>query len=108
MSDEASKGVTASGPPSSTQSGTEDAGSKKALNRRAYLKAAAVGVGAGALGFPAIAKAQNKNWKLKLQSNWTGIGIESQDRAAKLFVERVGRMSGGRIEMTNFNAEVLL
>jgi TRAP-type C4-dicarboxylate transport system substrate-binding protein len=106
MSDEASKGVAASGPAASTQSGAEDAGSKKALNRRAYLKA--VGVGAGALGFPAIAKAQNKTWKLKLQSNWTGIGIESQDRAAKLFVERVNKLSGGRIEVTNFNAEVLL
>ena len=108
MSDEASKGVAASGPAASTQSGAEDASSKKALNRRAYLKAAAVGVGAGALGLPAIAKAQNKTWKLKLQSNWTGIGIESQDRAAKLFVERVNTLSGGRIEVTNFNAEVLL
>jgi len=105
MSDEASKGVDASGPAAITQSGAEDAGSMKALNRRAYLKAAAVGVGVGALGFPAVAKAQNKTWKLKLQSNWTGIGIESQDRAAKLFVERVNTLSGGRIEVTNFNAE---
>ncbi len=32
----------------------------------------------------------------------------SQDRAAKLFVDRVQKLSGGRIEVTNFNAEVLL
>jgi TRAP-type C4-dicarboxylate transport system substrate-binding protein len=85
-------------------------GSKMALNRRSYLKSAAVvaGAGAAAIGMPTIAKAQNKTWKLKLQSNWTGIGIESQDRAAQLFVERVRKMSGGRIEVTNFNAEVLL
>ena len=84
----------------------------KPLSRRDYLKTTAAGVaGAGAaatLAMPTIAKAQNKTWKLKLQSNWTGIGIQSQDRAAKLFVERVNKMSGGRIELTNFNAEVLL
>ena len=111
MSEESSKGVAESGHAAGTPSGAEAAGSKKALNRRDYLKAAAVGVagaGAAAIGMPTIAKAQNKTWKLKLQSNWTGIGIESQDRAAKLFVERVNKMSGGRIEMTNFNAEVLL
>jgi TRAP-type C4-dicarboxylate transport system substrate-binding protein len=86
------------------------AGSKTALNRRSYLKSAAVAAGAGvaALGMPSIAKAQNKTWKLKLQSNWTGIGIEAQDRAAQLYVDRVKKMSGGRIEVTNFNAEVLL
>jgi len=81
---------------------------RKDLSRRDYLKATAAGVGGATLGFPAIVGAQNKVWKLKLQSNWTGIGIESQDRAAKLFVERVKKMSGGRIEMTNFDAEVLL
>ena len=65
----------------------EAPGTKKAPSRREYLKTAAVGVagaGAAALGMPTIAKAQNKTWKLKLQSNWTGIGIESQDRAANL------------------------
>ena len=111
MSDEESNGVPKSPLATSTLSGAESAGSRKALNRRDYLKTAAAGVagvGATSLGMPAIAKAQNKTWKLKLQSNWTGIGIESQDRAANLFVERVNRMSGGRIEMTNFNAEILL
>ncbi len=89
----------------------ETGGSKKAVSRRDYLKSTAVGVasaGAATLAMPTIAKAQNKTWKLKLQSNWTGIGIQSQDRAAELFVERVNKMSGGRIEVTNFNAEVLL
>lgn len=84
--------------------------SNKTLNRRSYLRSSALvaGAGAAALGMPAIAKAQNKTWKLKLQSNWTGIGIEAQDRAAQMFVQRVKKMSGGRIEVTNFNAEVLL
>lgn len=84
---------------------------KNPVNRRSYLEAAALGVagaGAAALAMPTIAKAQNRTFRLKLQSNWTGIGIESQDRATQLFVERVNRMSGGRIEITNFNAEVLL
>ncbi len=81
------------------------------VNRRSYLGAAALGVagaGAAALAMPTIANAQNRTFRLKLQSNWTGIGIESNDRATQLFVERVKKMSGGRIEITNFNAEVLL
>jgi TRAP-type mannitol/chloroaromatic compound transport system substrate-binding protein len=111
MSDEASSGVTASGDPKGEASGARAAGSKKALSRRDYLKTTAAGVagvGAATLGFPAVVRAQNKVWRLKLQSNWTGIGIESQDHAVKLFVERVNTMSDGRIQMTNFDAEVLL
>ena len=101
MSDKEAKDVVAGG-----SCGNEAASSKKGLSRRAYIGSAVAG--AAMIGMPAIAKAQNKTWKLKLQSNWTGIGIESQDRAAKLFVDRVKKMSGGRIEVTNFNAEVLL
>jgi TRAP-type mannitol/chloroaromatic compound transport system substrate-binding protein len=111
MSDEASKGVASSGHAADMSSGAETVGSTKATNRRDYLKKAALGaagMGAASLGMPAIAKAQNKTYKLKLQSNWTGIGIDAQDRAAKLFVDRVKKLSGGRIEVTNFNAEVLL
>lgn len=111
MTKDTKNGVVASAHAESTSPGTDGAATKKVLNRRDYLKTAAVGVaGAGAvsLGMPSVAKAQNKTWKLKLQSNWTGIGIASQDRATKLFVERVNQMSGGRIEVTNFNAEVLL
>lgn len=80
------------------------------LDRRGYLKAAAAGLAGGAaLSMPSIVKADSDRvWDLKLQSNWTGIGIQSQDRAAKLFVERVNRMSNGRIRMRNFDAEVLL
>jgi len=91
--------------------GAEAAAPASKLSRRNYLKAAVAGVAGGgaALGAPAIVKAQSDRvWNLKLQSNWTGIGIESQDRAAKLFVERVNRMSNGRIKMRNFDAEVLL
>ncbi|MEZ5855867.1 MAG: twin-arginine translocation signal domain-containing protein [Hyphomicrobiaceae bacterium] len=116
MADKTTKGLTGSG---HVTDGVGTAGTpstaakpprKSALNRRDYLKSAAVVAGAGAasIGMPSIAKAQNKTYKLKLQSNWTGIGIESQDRAAKLFVDRINKMSGGRIEVTNFNAEVLL
>jgi TRAP-type mannitol/chloroaromatic compound transport system substrate-binding protein len=94
--------------PDSTATVQPHASQKNKVTRRNYLKTSAAGVGGAALGFPAIASAQNKVWRLKLQSNWTGIGIESQDRAAKLFVERVNSMSGGRIEITNFDAEVLL
>jgi TRAP-type C4-dicarboxylate transport system substrate-binding protein len=84
---------------------------KKKISRRAFLKgtAAAAGVGGATLAFRRTAKAATqKTWKLKLQSNWTGIGITSQDEAAKLFCERVNKLSGGRIEMKNFDAEVLL
>jgi TRAP-type mannitol/chloroaromatic compound transport system substrate-binding protein len=111
MSKESKNRSGARGHTNGTSPSAELTGSKKAPSRRDYLKTAGVGVagaGAAALGFPAIARAQNKVWQLKLQSNWTGIGIESQDRAAQLFVERVNKMSGGRIQMTNFNAEVLL
>lgn len=90
---------------------TEAAVTRDPLDRRSYMKAAALGVaggGAAALAAPTVANAQNRTFRLKLQSNWTGIGIDSQDRATRLFVERVNRMSGGRIEITNFNAEVLL
>lgn len=89
----------------------ETVSSEKKVNRRDYLKTAAVGVvgaGAATLAAPTVAKADDKVWKLKLQSNWTGIGIESQDRAVDMFVERVNKLSGGRIEVTNFDAEVLL
>ena len=78
--------------------GTEITSMDKAVDRRSYLKSAAVGaagVGTAALAAPSIAHAQNRTFRLKLQSNWTGIGIESQDRATRLFVERVNRMSGG-------------
>ena len=111
MSDKEIKNTVASRRAKRMPSANETGGSKKAVSRRDYLKTTAVGVagaGAATLAMPTIAKAQNKTWKLKLQSNWTGIGIESQDRAAKLFVERINKMSGGRIEVTNFDAEVLL
>ncbi len=84
---------------------------EKKINRRAFLKgtAAAAGVGGATLALRRTAKAATqKTWKLKLQSNWTGIGITSQDESAKLFCERVNKLSGGRIEMKNYDSEVLL
>src|SRR3546814_6294251 len=89
MADKVRKGGGASAHTTDTSAGAEATSSKNALNRRDYLKSAALGVagvGAVSLGMPSIAKAQNKTWKLKLQSNWTGIGIQSQDRAAQLYI----------------------
>lgn len=112
MSEESKNGAPVSGNGTASKSGAGTAGSGTVLNRRNALKTAVAGIaggGAAALGMPAIVKAQSDRvWNLKLQSNWTGIGIESQDRAAKLFVERVNRMSNGRIKVRNFDAEVLL
>lgn len=111
MADKRIKTPAAPGDAKNTSSAGETVGSKTAMSRRSYLKTAAMGVagaGAAALAMPAIARAENKTWKLKLQSNWTGIGIESQDRAVGRFVDRINKLSGGRIEVTNFDAEVLL
>ncbi len=111
MADKRIKTPAAPGDAKNTSSVGETVGSKTAMSRRNYLKTTAMGVagaGAAALAMPAIARAENKTWKLKLQSNWTGIGIESQDRAVGRFVDRVNKLSGGRIEVTNFDAEVLL
>ena len=47
-------------------------------------------------------------WKLKLQSNWTGIGVKSYDIATPWFCDMVSTMSNGRIEVTNYDAEVLV
>lgn len=81
-------------------------------SRREFLKTATVvGASAAAVGMPNISSASQKKdkiWKLKLQSNWTGIGIKAQDEAAKLFVERVHKLSNGRIQIKNFDSGVLL
>ncbi len=111
MADKRIKTPAAPGDAKNTSSAGETVGSKTAMSRRSYLKTTAMGVagaGAAALAMPAIARAENKTWKLKLQSNWTGIGVESQDRAVDRLVDRINKMSGGRIEVTNFDAEVLL
>lgn len=47
-------------------------------------------------------------WELRMQSNWTGIGINAHDRQSAFFVEIVEELSGGRITVKNFDAEVLL
>ncbi len=94
----------------STSTDGDTRGARKPVNRRDYLKTTvgAVGAGTALLAAPTIAKAANKTYKLKLQSNWTGIGIESQDEATRKFVERINTLSNGQIEVTNFDAEVLL
>jgi len=47
-------------------------------------------------------------WELKMQSNWTGIGNRAYDMATELYVDHVSAMSGGRITVINYDAEVLL
>ena len=85
---------------------------KKDINRRKFLKKTAAAVGGTALGIQVVGEAaaqkKEKVWKLKMQSNWTGIGITAQDEAAKMFCDRVERMSNGRITVKNYDAEVLL
>ena len=84
---------------------------KKNVNRRKFLKKTAAGIGGAALGVQVLGKpaaAKEKVWKLKMQSNWTGIGITAQDEAAKMFCDRVDKMSNGRIKVKNFDADVLL
>jgi len=43
-----------------------------------------------------------------MQSNWTGIGIAAHDRQSAFFCEIVERLSGGRVTVTNYDAEVIL
>jgi len=43
-----------------------------------------------------------------MQSNWTGIGIDAEDTSSQLFCDQVKALSNGRIEMVNYDAEVLL
>lgn len=43
-----------------------------------------------------------------MQHCWSGIGIVVYDQAVEIFTDRVKTMSAGRLEVTNYNAEVLL
>jgi TRAP-type mannitol/chloroaromatic compound transport system substrate-binding protein len=43
-----------------------------------------------------------------MQSAWTGIGIAAHDRQSAFFVDIVEKLSGGRVTVTNYDAEVLL
>jgi len=51
---------------------------------------------------------QDEVFKWKLQSSWTGIGITQQDEACRRFVERTEQMSNGRLQITNYDADVLV
>ncbi|NJM33371.1 MAG: TRAP transporter substrate-binding protein [Rhodomicrobium sp.] len=70
---------------------------EKALNRRKFLKGGAVATGAAAatIAFPQVSRAQTVT--LKMQSSWPATDI-FQDMA-KQYVERVEKMSGGRLKM---------
>jgi len=57
-------------------------------------------------GTPSAPQDQVFNWKL--QSSWTGIGIPHQDEVCRRFVERTKQMSNGRLNITNYDADVLV
>ena len=55
---------------------------------------------------PAAPEEEVFEWKL--QSSWTGIGVPHQDEVARRFVQRTKEMSGGRLLITNYDADVLV
>ncbi len=69
----------------------------KTVNRRKFLKGGAVATGAAAatVAFPQVSRAQTTT--LKMQSSWSATDI-FQDMA-KQYVERVEKMSGGRLKI---------
>jgi TRAP-type mannitol/chloroaromatic compound transport system substrate-binding protein len=69
----------------------------KSVNRRKFLKGGAVAAGATAatVAFPQVSRAQTKT--LKMQSSWPATDI-FQDMARQ-YVERVEKMSGGRLKI---------
>jgi TRAP-type mannitol/chloroaromatic compound transport system substrate-binding protein len=70
-------------------------------SRRSFIAATAAAAGAGIAGFPAIVRAQQKTvWRA--QSMWSA--AESTYKAFEDFCARVGRASGGRLEIQPFAA----
>jgi TRAP-type mannitol/chloroaromatic compound transport system substrate-binding protein len=70
----------------------------KSLSRRKLLKGGGVAAGAvaaGAIAMPNVSRAQTKT--LKMQGSWGAKSIFSD--MAKQYVDRVGKMSGGRLKI---------
>ena len=64
--------------------------------RRGFIKTgAAAAAGAAALGFPMVSRAQTTT--LKMQGSWGAKSIFTE--MAKQYVERVEKMSGGRLKI---------
>ena len=74
-----------------------EAKTDKSVNRRKFLKGGAIATGAAAatVAFPQVSRAQTTT--LKMQSSWSATDI-FQDMA-KQYVERVEKMSGGRLKI---------
>ncbi|MDT3679968.1 MAG: TRAP transporter substrate-binding protein DctP [Burkholderiaceae bacterium] len=71
-------------------------------SRRKVLKVAAAGSAAGALVFPAIARAQSPAVTWRMQALWDG-GTTPQ-KFEERFVARVGELTGGRFKIDLFAA----
>src|SRR3546814_19198839 len=103
MADKVRKGGGASAHTTDTSAGAEATSSKNALNRRDYLKSAALGVagvGAASPAMPSLANAQNKTWTIKLTTHWTALGIQTQDPTHELHLDHINKNPNGRLERT--------
>ena len=78
------------------QSAVSTAKSETVASRRKFLKRAAIGTGAAAIGFPMIAKAQAPI-TLRFQSTWPAKDIFHE--YAQDYVRRVNEMGGGRLKL---------
>ena len=75
---------------------TDDVTTKPKSSRRKFLKAGAVGAaGAATLGFPMVSRAQTTTFKM--QGSWGAKDIFNE--MAEEYVERVNKMSGGRLKI---------
>src|SRR5512140_2656228 len=74
-----------------------------AMNRRRFIQAAGAGLGAGALGFPAIVRAQGAPIRLGLLTVKTGplaSGGIDMERALQMYLaERNNTMAGRKVEL---------
>ena len=78
------------------QSAVSSAKSETVASRREFLKRAAIGTGAAAIGFPMIAKAQAPI-TLHFQSTWPAKDIFHE--YAQDYARRVNEMGGGRLKL---------
>jgi TRAP-type mannitol/chloroaromatic compound transport system substrate-binding protein len=67
-----------------------------ATPRRKFLRGAAAGAGAAAIGFPMVARAQSPI-VIKMQGSWGSADIFNE--MAQEYVKRVNEMSGGRLRI---------
>jgi len=84
-----------------TKSTTPRKATAKTKSRRKFLKAGAVGAaGVATVGFPMVSRAQTTT--LKMQGSWGAKDIFNE--MAQEYVERVNKMSGGRLKIDYLNS----